>query len=417
MLLTPRRVPAADTGRGARWRAGLREYRWRLVAALALSQTVSYGVLYYSFSVFLTPTAQTLHASTTAMTVALLAGAATMLPVGRHLDRHGGRSLMTGGAVAATLLALAWSRVGNLPELYAVWIGIGAISSAVQYEAAFPVVVSHFPAHQRSRALLGVTVVAGFASSVFLPTAGWLNQSFGWRTAIVILALVHGIIVIPLNAYVRAPAAHAHPAHREKSDRARRENTRRALGDRVFWLLGAGFIAQTGAVATISVLLVTVLRALGAPAGIRRHARRAARGALGHRPPGHHRGRTPHLHPAGDRGRVRNPRRGRAATAGDRARNARRDRVRAAVRARIRGGVHRPPGAVGRVLRHRRVRHPLRPMGRSLDRDGVVHAAVDGSALAHGRTRMGDGLRGRPVRARRARPRPGRPGTPRSRRW
>jgi predicted MFS family arabinose efflux permease len=270
VLLTPRRVPAADnTGRDARWRAGAREYRWRLVTALALSQTVSYGVLYYGFSVFLTPTAQALHASTTAatgaMTLALLAGAATMLPVGRYLDRHGARGLVTGGGVLATLFALAWSRVENLPELYAVWIGIGAISSAVQYEAAFPVLVSHFPAHLRSRALLGVTVVAGFASSIFLPSAGWLNQAFGWRTAIAILAVIHGLVVIPLNSYVRAPAAHAHPVHREMADQARRATTRRALGDRVFWLLGAGFIAQTGAVATISVLLVTVLRALGHP--------------------------------------------------------------------------------------------------------------------------------------------------------
>lgn len=95
MLLTYKRAPAGDTGRGALWRAGVREYRWRLVAAVAISQTVSYGVLYYSFSVFLAPTAQALHASTTAvtgaMTLALLAGAVTMLPVGRYLDRHGGK--------------------------------------------------------------------------------------------------------------------------------------------------------------------------------------------------------------------------------------------------------------------------------------------------------------------------------------
>jgi predicted MFS family arabinose efflux permease len=269
MLLTGRRAPAGSFGRGALWRTGARDYRWRLVAAVAVSQTVSYGVLYYGFSVFLAPTAQALHASaaavTGAMTVALVAGAATMLPVGRHLDRHGGRALMTGGGALATLLALAWSRVDSLPELYVVWIGIGAISSAVQYEAAFPVVVSHFPAELRSRALLGVTVVAGFASSVFLPTAGWLNQALGWRSAVMILALIHGLVVIPLNAYVRAPAAHAHPNHRDRADRARREAARRAVRDRVFWLLGAGFIAQTGAVATISVLLVTVLRTLGHP--------------------------------------------------------------------------------------------------------------------------------------------------------
>lgn len=267
MLLSGPRAPAGFPGRGTRWREEWGQYRWRLVAAVAVSQTVSYGVLYYSFSVFLTPTAQALHASTTAvtgaMTLALLAGAATMLPVGRHLDRRGGRGLMTAGALLATLLALAWSRVSSLPELYAVWAGIGAISSAVQYEAAFPVVVSHFPPELRSRALLGVTVVAGFASSIFLPAAGLLDDAFGWRTAIVILAVVHGLVVIPLNAYVRAPVTHRQAQHRDRADAARRKATRNALRDRVFWLLGGGFVAQTGAVATVSVLLVTVLRALG----------------------------------------------------------------------------------------------------------------------------------------------------------
>ncbi|MBR7828705.1 MFS transporter [Actinospica sp. MGRD01-02] len=259
-------APAGPSGRGTRLRAGWGQYRWRLVTAVAVSQTVSYGVLYYSFSVFLAPTAQALHASTTAvtgaMTLALIAGAASMLPVGRWLDRHGGRMLMTAGAIVATLLALAWSQVRSVPELYAVWAGIGAVSSAVQYEAAFPVVVSHFPAHLRSRALLGVTVVAGFASSIFLPVAGLLDQGLGWRDAILVLALVHGVVVIPLNAYVRRPGTHAARHH---ADRTRRETVRRALRDRVFHLLGAGFVAQTGAVATISVLLVTVLRALGHP--------------------------------------------------------------------------------------------------------------------------------------------------------
>jgi hypothetical protein len=54
-------------------------YRWRLVGLLAVSQTVGYGVMFYSFSVFLTPTAVALRTSTTtvtgAMTASLLAGA------------------------------------------------------------------------------------------------------------------------------------------------------------------------------------------------------------------------------------------------------------------------------------------------------------------------------------------------------
>src|SRR4051812_21313634 len=83
-------------------------YRWRLVAMLAVTQTVGYGVLSYSFSVFLVPTAVALHTSTTVVTgalaAALLAGAGAAVPVGRWLDRHGGRALMTAGSALATLL-------------------------------------------------------------------------------------------------------------------------------------------------------------------------------------------------------------------------------------------------------------------------------------------------------------------------
>lgn len=234
---------------------------------LAVTQTVGYGVLYYSFSVFLTPAAVALHASTTAvtgaLTASLLAGALAAVPVGRWLDRHGGRTLMTGGSILATALVLAWSRVTSLAGLYAVWIALGVVSAAVLYEAAFPVVVSWFDAATRSRALLAVTVVAGFASSVFLPLAGALNDAFGWRTAIAVLALVHGVVTIPLHAFVRAAPAKSAPVHAAPVSAQRAAVTRAALHDRVFWLLGASFVAQACALAAVSVLLVSMLRVLG----------------------------------------------------------------------------------------------------------------------------------------------------------
>ena len=83
------------TGRGPSGGRNVPAYRWRLVGLLAVTQTVGYGVLFYSFSVFLVPTATALHTSTTivtgALTAALLAGALAAVPIGRWLDRHGGR--------------------------------------------------------------------------------------------------------------------------------------------------------------------------------------------------------------------------------------------------------------------------------------------------------------------------------------
>ena len=240
---------------------------WRTVGLLAVSQTVGYGVLFYSFSVFLTPMAASLHVSTTAvtgaLTVSLLAGAGAALPVGRWLDRHGGRGLMTAGSLAATLLVVAWSWVDTVAELYLVWAALGVASAAVLYEAAFAVVVRWFDAPRRGGALLAVTVVAGFASSIFLPLAGWLEGAYGWRTAILVLALVHAAATVPLHALVRSPVRTAATGRSGDLTMDRRVLIRGAVRDPVFWLLGGSFVVQAVAVAAVSVLLVAMLRALG----------------------------------------------------------------------------------------------------------------------------------------------------------
>ncbi|HEU4423374.1 MAG TPA: MFS transporter [Pilimelia sp.] len=240
---------------------------WRIVAALAVSQTVGYGVLSYAFSVLLTPMQEALHADpatiTGALTTALLAGAAAAVPVGRWLDRHGGRALMTAGSVAATLLVVAWSQVQTVLQLYLVWLGIGVASAAVLYEAAFAVVVTWFDDRRRGSALLAVTVVAGFASSIFFPLTGALVEAYGWRTALLVLAAVHGALTVPLHLLVRRPPAGI-PAHRRPPPQ-RRGPVGAALRDRAYWVLVAVFVAQTSAVAVVSVHLVAYLRDLGHP--------------------------------------------------------------------------------------------------------------------------------------------------------
>jgi MFS family permease len=113
---------------------------WRIVAALAVTQTVGYGALYYAFAVLMQPMAADLHASTTVVTGALtastLVGAVMAIPVGRWLDRHGGRGLMTAGSLAATALLVAWSQVHTVTGLYAVLVGVGLTSAMVLYEPA-----------------------------------------------------------------------------------------------------------------------------------------------------------------------------------------------------------------------------------------------------------------------------------------
>ncbi|MFC3762077.1 hypothetical protein ACFOUW_14640, partial [Tenggerimyces flavus] len=72
-----------------------------VIAALAVTTTIGYGVLYYAFAPILDPMAAELRISTTvaagALTLAILVTAVMSIPVGRWLDSRGGHGLMTGG--------------------------------------------------------------------------------------------------------------------------------------------------------------------------------------------------------------------------------------------------------------------------------------------------------------------------------
>ncbi|MEV4472394.1 MFS transporter [Nonomuraea salmonea] len=237
-----------------------------MVAALAVTQTIGYGVLYYAFSVFLTPMTRDLRAGGTQVAAALtLAVATTALCApfaGRWLDARGGRGLMTAGSVLGTLAVLGWSQAHTLLQLYGVFVAIGVASAMVLYEPAFAMIMAWFDGRGRADALLAVTIVAGFASSVFLPLSGLLVELYGWRQALVVLGLGYGLAAIPLHALVLR-----RPAHQAAKVTAttRGDLVRSAVRGRPFWLLAAAFTAHNGAVATIAVLLVTYLIHLGHP--------------------------------------------------------------------------------------------------------------------------------------------------------
>jgi len=242
---------------------------WPLLAALGATQTVGYGVLYYAFAVYLTPMAGDLHASTAtvtgALTLAVLVAAIAAVPVGRWLDRRGGRAMMTSGSVLGTFAVLAWSRVDSVVELYAVFSVIGVASAMVLYEPAFAVVIATVAPARRADALLTVTIVAGFASSIFLPLTGGLVEAFGWRDSLLILAAILGTVTIPLHA-IAVPLHRGHTStDRASDDGVRRSIVRAALRDRGFWLLVATFVAQGAATATVAVHLVAYLVDLGHP--------------------------------------------------------------------------------------------------------------------------------------------------------
>ncbi|HEY8806526.1 MAG TPA: MFS transporter [Candidatus Limnocylindria bacterium] len=186
-------------------------YGWILAVTLGFTETVSWGVLYYTFSVLIAPTtaelgwtrAQISGALSAMLVVSGLAG----LWVGRWLDEHGPRQLMTAGSIAAVPLVIAWSQVRDLFSFYVIWILIGFAFAATNYGPAFATIIVWFR-RDRSRALTLVTLIAGFASTVFVPLAAWLVSVQGWRTALVSLAVLLGVLTIAPHALLlrRRPA-------------------------------------------------------------------------------------------------------------------------------------------------------------------------------------------------------------------
>jgi MFS family permease len=255
--------------------AGLRRvyYGWVLVLILALTETTSWGILYYAFTVFLTPMQEELGWSRAAMTgafsLALLLSGLAGIPIGRWLDRHGTRLLMTLGSCAATLLVLAWAGVHSLTMFYLIWAGIGVTLAAVLYEPAFFVVATWF-VRQRGRALTVLTFLAGLASVIYIPLAGWLVQRQGWRGALCTLAAVLAVGTIPLHALAlrRRPedlgltpdgAPASTPEHTAETAPAYGVPLGAALRDAAFWWLSMAFFLGQLATAAVAVHLVPYL--------------------------------------------------------------------------------------------------------------------------------------------------------------
>jgi MFS family permease len=248
-----------------------RSRAWGIVGALSVTETVSWGILYYAFAVFLIPMQRELGFSTAELTgafsLALLVSAVAGIAVGRYLDRRGPRGLMTAGSIAATALVLAWSQVEGLAAFYGLWISIGVVMAVVLYEPAFTVLAKWFPdADERRRAMTALTLVAALASFIFLPVSQALVDAHGWRDALVVLAVVLGTVTIPLHAFAlrRAPRPPP-PAPRDRAQPS--VSARDALRSVPFWLLTTAFILGTftGIAMTIHAIPFLLERGWSAP--------------------------------------------------------------------------------------------------------------------------------------------------------
>ena len=174
-----------------------------LVGWLSLAQLISWGSVFYTFALLMAPLERELGLSraesSVAFSLALLVEGLMAYPVGRWIDRGHERIVMTAASLLAGACLLLHSRVTGVAGFYAVWAGLGAAMAGVLYAPAFAVVTRRFPNDFR-RAIITMTFLGGLASTVFIPLTAWLIAQFGWRQALVALALFHLLLCAPLHA-------------------------------------------------------------------------------------------------------------------------------------------------------------------------------------------------------------------------
>ncbi|CNE88938.1 Major facilitator superfamily MFS_1 [Mycobacterium tuberculosis] len=263
---TPAPGPAADTsaaGPGTVSRVPL--------LALCITEITSWGVLYYAFPVLAQDitgdTGWSTAAITAAFSASLIVAALAGIPVGRALDRHGPRILMTGGSALAVLAVLAVAAAPTLWTFAGAWLLAGVAMSAVLYQPAFAVLTRYHAPHHLG-ALTTLTLVAGLASTVFAPLTDTLSAHLTWRGVYLVLAAVLAAVTVPLHllALRRPWPAPPQPAPDKPSrphDRSR-SGVSAIVRSRPFLLLAAALTLSAFAMYAVMINLIPLLTSRGA---------------------------------------------------------------------------------------------------------------------------------------------------------
>jgi predicted MFS family arabinose efflux permease len=185
-----------------------------VVVALGTEQTIAFGSTYYLPAVLATPIARDLGLPTpwvfAAFSLALLISAAVGPWGGRRIDRLGGRGVLAASnLVFATGLALLGCAQGPA-MLFAAWAIIGLGMGIGLYESAFATLAAIYGREARSP-IIGITLIAGFASTVGWPLSGLMEAQIGWRSACFGWAAIHLLIALPLNV-ILPPGGQSAPA-------------------------------------------------------------------------------------------------------------------------------------------------------------------------------------------------------------
>ncbi len=245
-----------------------------LIGALGATQVIGYGTLYYAFAV-LAPAITADFGWPPEWTyggfaIGLLAGGLAAPFIGRMVDRHGARLVMTAGSVLAGLCLIGLAMARGPVSYVLAMCALEIVSCMVFYDAAFAALTQARGAGAR-RSISQLTLIGGFASTLFWPLTTWLLPVHDWRTIYLIYAALQVLVCAPLHwlllprgapvrqAVAPAPGGIAAPAQTYLTGRARRH---------AFLLLALAFSLQGFVVSAMSVHMLGMLQGLGFSAAL-----------------------------------------------------------------------------------------------------------------------------------------------------
>jgi len=172
------------------------------VTLLGSAQTLAWASSYYLPAMLATPMARDLGVTAptvfAAFSLALLVSAALGPFAGRAIDRWGGRPVLVASNI---VFALGLAGLGLAPgptAMFAAWVLLGVGMACGLYEAAFAALV-RLHGHGSRNLITGITLIAGFASTVGWPLSTLLETQVGWRGACFAWAGMHLLLGMPLN--------------------------------------------------------------------------------------------------------------------------------------------------------------------------------------------------------------------------
>jgi MFS family permease len=193
--------------------------RVTVVAILGTTQTIAWASSYYMPAILAAPIAAALHLPGSLFfglfSGALLLSAVIGPSVGRLIDRHGGRAVLAASnlVIAAGLIILAAAHGG--PGLAIAWTVLGIGIGMGLYDPAFAALTWLYGREARS-AITGITLIAGFASTIGWPLSAIFLHELGWRAACLIWAGLNMLLAAPLN-WLILPRHGAPPARPPKA--------------------------------------------------------------------------------------------------------------------------------------------------------------------------------------------------------